>query len=144
MNMSPEILSLSGKDISQIGLNANKGRKIYAYYTEKESGPITYEGLDKIFKLWAEDESAKKANNEIMANAFGCLFGEMLKSEFGFEWMSIKDQYGIEKALMDNKTGSVVFPINSVWKRIEPELDTTAFFKPMHDAIKQHLEKAIS
>ena len=141
MNMSPEIFSLSSKDLTQIGLNASKGRSIYAYHTKKESGPITYEGLDKIFKLWAEDKSEKKPDNEEMANAFGCLFGEMLKAEFGFEWMSIKDQYGTEKALMDNKTGSIIFPINSVWKRIEPELDTTAFFKPMHDAIKEHLEK---
>ena len=140
MSMSPEILSLNSKDISQIGLNANKGRKIYGYYMEKTSSPVTYEGLDKIFKIWAEDKSAKKADNEEIANSFGCLFGEMLKSEFGFEWMSIKDQYGIEKALMDNKTGSIIFPINSVWKRIEPTLDTTDFFKPMHDAIKQHLE----
>ena len=138
--MTPEILSLSSKDISQIGLNANRGRKIYYYYMQKESCPVTYEGLDKIFKIWAEDESPKKADNEGMANAFGCLFGEMLKSEFGFEWMSIKDQYGIEKVLLDNKTGSIVYPINSVWKRIEPTLDTTEFFKPMHDAIKQHLD----
>ena len=140
MNMSPKFLVLSRKDLSLIALNANKGREIYASFTKKDSGPATYEGLDKVFKLWAEDKSSTKVENEEMANAFGCLFGEMLKTEFGFDWQLIEDQYGTEKALIDEKTGSVVYPINTVWKRIEPDLITEPFFKPMHDAIKQHLE----
>ena len=140
MNMQPKFLGLSRKDLSLIALNANKGREIYVSYSDKNSGPTTYDGLDKAFKLWAEDKTLTKINNEEMANAFGCLFGEMLKKEFGFEWQIIEDQLGTEKALVDEKTGSVVYPINSVWKRIEPKLDTEPFFKPMHDAIKQHLE----
>lgn len=140
MNMSPEILSLSRKDLSQIALHANRGREIYASYLKKDSGPVSYENLDKVFKMWAEDKSATKPDNEEIANGFGCLFGEMLKAEFGFEWQLIKDQYGTEKALLDNKTGSIIFPINSVLKRIEPEVDSNAFFKPMHEAIKQHIE----
>lgn len=161
MNMSPKILGLSRKDLSLIALNANKGREIYAAFMKKDSGPVTYEGMDKVFKLWAEakedqnvtpqamgplfgiwndGESDEKDENEVMANAFGCLFGEMLKTEFTFEWQLIEDQLGTEKALIDEKTGSVVYPINSVWKRIEPKVDTEPFFKPMHDAIKKHLE----
>ena len=140
MNMSPKILGLSRKDLSIIALNANKGREIYAAFMKKDSGPVTYEGLDKVFKLWVEDKSVTKVENEEMANAFGCLFGEMLKKDFGFEWQLIEDHLGTEKALIDDKTGSVVYPINTVWKRIEPELSTEPFFKPMHDAIKQHLE----
>lgn len=161
MNMSPKILSLSRKDLSLIALNANKGREIYAAFLKKDSGPVTYEGLDKVFKLWADKKADKKDTNEamgvlfgiwtdsepdgkneneIMADAFGCLFGEMLKKEFGFQWQLIEDSLGTEKALVDDKTGSVVYPINTVWKRIEPELNTEPFFKPMHDAIKQHLE----
>ena len=140
MNMSPKILGLSRKDLSIIALNANKGREIYAAFMKKDSGPVTYEGLDKVFKLWVEDKSVTKVENEEMANAFGCLFGEMLKKDFGFEWQFIEDHLGTEKALIDDKTGSVVYPINTVWKRIEPELSTEPFFKPMHDAIKQHLE----
>ncbi len=161
MNMSPKIIGLNRKDLSLIALNANKGREIYAAFMKKDSGPVTYEGLDKVFKLWADKKSDQKETegamgvlfgiwtdgdsndkdeNEVMANAFGCLFGEMLKSEFGFEWQIIEDHLGTEKALIDDKTGSVVYPINTVWKRIEPELDTEPFFKPMHDAIKKHLE----
>jgi hypothetical protein len=138
--MSPKILGLSRKDLSIIALNANKGREIYAAFMKKDSGPVTYEGLDKVFKLWVEDKSVTKVENEEMANAFGCLFGEMLKKDFGFEWQLIEDHLGTEKALIDEKTGSVVYPINTVWKRIEPDLITEPFFKPMHDAIKQHLE----
>ena len=158
MNMSPKILGLSRKDLSLIALNANKGREIYAAFMKKDSGPVTYEGMDKVFKLWAEAKTDQKVTsqtmgplfgilndgesdeNEVMANAFGCLFGEMLKTEFTFEWQLIEDQLGTEKALIDEKTGSVVYPINSVWKRIEPKVDTEPFFKPMHDAIKKHLE----
>ncbi len=161
MNMQPKFLGLNRKDLSFIALNANKGREIYAAFLKNDSGPVTYEGLDKVFKIWADKKADKKETegamgvlfgiwtdgdsndkdeNEVMANAFGCLFGEMLKKEFGFEWQLIEDQYGTEKALIDDKTGSVVYPINSVWKRIEPKLDTEPFFKPMHDAIKQHME----
>lgn len=140
MNMSPRIIGLGSKELTQIASFTAEGRKIYASYSKSVEGPVNFENLDRAFKAWAEDKSAKKADNEDVANGFGCLFGELLKTEFGFGWQQIEDQYGIEKALVDEKTGSVVFPVNSVWKRIEPKLDTTPFFKPMRDAIKQHLD----
>ncbi len=140
MNMTPRILGLSPKELTKIAANTTKGREIYASYSGMVKGPVNFENLDKVFKAWAEDKSATKAGNEEMANCFGSLFGELLKAEFGFGWQIIEDQFGSEPALVDEVTGSVVYPINSVWKRIEPKLDTTAFFKPMRDAIKQHLD----
>lgn len=137
MNITPKILGLGAKELTKIAANTAKGREIYASYIK---GPASFENLDKVFKAWAEDKSVVKAENEEIANGLGSLFGELLKTEFGFGWQMIEDQYGCEPALVDEKTGSVVFPINSVWKRIEPKVDTEAFFKPMHDAIKKHLE----
>lgn len=140
MNMTPRILGLGKKDLTQIAASTAKGREIYASYSGLVKGPASFENLDMIFKAWAEDKSVTKADNDEMANGFGCLFGELLKAEFGFGWQIIEDQFGSEPALVDEVTGSVVYPINSVWKRIEPKIDTTAFFKPMRDAIKQHLD----
>ena len=140
MNMTPRILGLGKNDLTQIAACTAKGREIYAEYAKAASGPVSFANLDKAFKAWADDKSVTKADNEEVANGFGCLFGELLKAEFGFGWQIIEDQYGTEKAVVDEVTGSVVFPINTVWKRIEPKLDTTAFFQPMHDSIKQHLD----
>lgn len=140
MNNAPKILGLNQKDLTKIASNTAKGREIYASYSSQVKGPASFENLDKAFKAWTEDNSALKAENEEIANGFGCLFGELLKAEFGFGWQMIEDQFGCESALVDEKTGSVVFPINSVWKRIEPKVTPEPFFKPMHDAIKKHLE----
>ena len=140
MNMTPRILGLGKNDLTQIAAFTAKGREIYASYSKAAPGPVSFANLDKAFKAWAEDKSATKADNEEAANGFGCLFGELLKAEFGFGWQIIEDQLGTEKAVVDEVTGSVVFPINTVWKRIEPKLDTTPFFQPMHDSIKQHLD----
>ena len=71
MNMSPKIISLNRKDLSLIALNANKGREIYAAFMKKDSGPVTYEGLDKVFKLWAD----KKSDLKETEGAMGVLFG---------------------------------------------------------------------
>lgn len=45
--------------------------------------------------------------------------------------------------ISDENTGSVVFPINAVWKRIEPTLETGKFFQPMWEAVKNHVEKHV-
>lgn len=139
--MTPRILPLSQKELTSIAAYASNGRSIYTSYSKLTKGPVSFENLDKAFKVWVEDKASTKASNEEIANAFGSLFGELLKAEFGFNWQNIEDQYGTEKALVDEKTGSVIFPINAVWKRIEPEIDTTDFFKPMYEAVKKHIEE---
>lgn len=140
MNITPRIMNLSQKQLTQVSLDAAKGRNICADYAKFTSGPVSYENLDKVFKAWVEDKSTTKASNEEIASGIGCLFGELLKAEFCFGWQMIEDPYGCELALVDENTGSVVYPVNSVWKRIEPKSDTTPFFQPMHDSIKQHLD----
>lgn len=139
--MTPRILPLSQKELASIATYATNGRKIYATYYASDKGPISFENLDKAFKAWAESKDSARTSNDDIANGFGSLFGELLKAEFGFSWQNIEDQYGTEKALVDEKTGSVIFPINAVWKRIEPKIDTTDFFKPMYEAIKKHIEE---
>lgn len=41
--------------------------------------------------------------------------------------------------MIDEKSGSVIFPVNSVLKRLEGEGSQEPFFEMMFEAVKKHL-----
>ena len=53
----------------------------------------------------------------------------------------VDDDFGTEYALVEEITGSIIFPINSVWKRVEPKLNKEDFFVPMWKAIETHIKE---
>lgn len=140
--MNTNISDLSEKDKTWLAISLAKGRELCFSLTGSQQNSVSAEELDKIFMAWASLPEKKRTCNEDAANGLGSLFGELLKTDLGFRWQIVGDRYGTEPALIDEKTGSVVFPINAVWKRIEPTLDTSAFFQPMWEAVKSHVEKA--
>jgi hypothetical protein len=113
------------------------GRKILQKFSQTAKPPVSAELLDQAFSAWIKDTSS--FTHEEIANGLGCLFGDSLQQSFPFSWKIIDDDYGSEPALVDEATGSVIFPVNAVWKRIEPRLLTEAFFQPMFATIEKHL-----
>lgn len=140
--MNPQISDFSEKEKTWLAISIARGREMCLALTGHRHGPVTAENLDRIFQAWAALPEKNRASHEDVANGLGCLFGELLKADFGFVWQMIDDHYGREAAVIDEKTGSVVFPVNTVWKRIEPTLDSKDFFRPMWESVKKHLEKA--
>jgi hypothetical protein len=139
--MQPKICSFSETDKTILAGNLAVGREICLALTGKQQGQPDATMLDKAFQAWVVQPETARVSHKDLANGLGSLFGEIIKKDFGFVWQMITDQYGPEPALIDENTGSVVFPVNAVWKRIEPEIDSKAFFKAMYDSIAGHLNR---
>lgn len=139
--MQPNISDFNERDRTKLAEDLARGRELCLTLAGHQRGPANSAVLDKVFQAWAGQPVDRRASSEDLAHGLGSLFGELLKNDFGFRWQLIEDQYGTEPALVDDNTGSVVFPVNAVWKRIDPEVDRKAFFQPMYDSIASHLEK---
>jgi len=138
--MQTQIHPFSNADRQWLARSLERGRDICTHYSA-ESG-LDAAALDRVFLLWADSSShASEFTSDDIANGLGCLFGELLQRSFSFSWVQVEDEYGREPALLEERTGSIVMPVNAVYKRIEPELQKQSFFAPMWQMITDHLEK---
>lgn len=135
--MSPTITALSDKNNRFIELSIIKGRDICKKQITAQD--FTPKQLDQVFLHWANNQG--NTSTEDIANGLGALFGDMLTKNFKFSWKMVTDDYSTEYALIDDITGSIIFPINALWKRIEPKLNKEDFFVPMWTAIENHLKE---
>ncbi len=137
--MSHQIKELNEKEKTWLALSLATGRKIMQQLFDDSKPAITTKSLDHAFLLWSKNPDS--FTHEEIANGLGCLFAELLREKFPFTWKIVDDDYGSEPALIDEATGSIVFPVNTVWKRIEPELKSEPVFTPMLQAITDHLKQ---
>lgn len=137
--MSHQIKELNEKEKTWLALSMATGRKIMHELTGEAKPAVTAPNLDRVFMLWSKDTA--RFTHEEIANGLGSLFGDLLREHFPFNWKIVDDDYGSEAALIDEATGSIVFPINTVWKRIEPELKNEPVFAPMWQAVADHLKQ---
>ncbi|NCB40261.1 MAG: DUF3806 domain-containing protein [Erysipelotrichia bacterium] len=138
--MNPKITCFNEKEKTAMAINLAKGRELLKQFAVQPNTTADAKLLDEIFSQWANNKQNDFSREDI-ANGLGSLFGELLKNDFGCAWQMIEDRYGSEPAVIHELTGSIVFPINAVWKRIEPELDDKPFFLPMWQAFKEHLAR---
>jgi hypothetical protein len=139
--MQTQIYPFANVDRQWLATSLERGRSICTHYSV-ESG-IDAGVLDRVFALWAGSAArTQDFSNDEVANGLGSLFGELLQRSFKFSWVQVEDDYGREPALLEETTGSIVMPVNAVYKRIEPELQPQPFFLPMWQMIAAHLEKS--
>lgn len=139
--MQTQIHPFSNADRQWLARSLERGRTICTHYSA-ESG-LDAAALDRVFVLWAGSSSqTSEFTADDIASGLGSLFGELLQRSFSFNWVQVEDEYGREPALLEERTGSIVMPVNAVYKRIEPELQKQPFFEPMWQMIAAHLEKS--
>ncbi len=132
------ITDFSSDDLSFAVFQANEGKKLIEGWGNV-SGLSAANLLDKAFITIIKNGKNKNYSNEDIANRFGYLFGELLSDNFSFSWKYVEDEYGKEPALIESQTGSIIFPINAVWKRLEPELIIEPFFANIYESLKKHI-----
>lgn len=132
------ITDFSSDDLSFAVSQANEGKNIIEGWGNV-SGLSAANLLDNAFIALVKSEKYKRYSNEDVANRFGYLFGELLRDNFSFSWKYVEDEYGREPALIEDKSGSIIFPINAVWKRLEPELILEPFFGNIYESLKKHI-----
>jgi hypothetical protein len=136
--MNPKIFELSPTDKKQVEANAQAGFALCQRIL-KTNDPINFAKLDKAFAALARDSSLSNLSMGELANELGCAFATLLQADLALSWFNISDHHGQEKALICDKTQSVIFPINAVLKRLEPEINPEPFFEAMSQTIKKHI-----
>lgn len=99
-----------------------------------QGSTLDEEEMDGVFSAWMADESPE-VDADLVADALGAAFGELLVHRHGFRWGVIEDQYGAENAVRHQRGDTTAFPRASVMKRIESRQPT--FFREVY-AIAVH------
>ncbi len=104
------------------------GRELLSYYANESV--VNPQNLDKAFQKWKQDHTENRAPDEIVANGLGTLFGDYIVEHKICRWAIVTDKLGTELAIISS-TGSEVYPINTIWKRIDPSDSDISFFEPI-------------
>lgn len=131
-NQERKIRELNPKDIEWLDRSNKIGYDVLDWYNKnKELNPRT---LDTAFKKWKSDKTDNKAPENIVAVGLGSLFGKYIKDHKKCRWVVVTDSFGTDFSLI-NETGSEVYPINSVWKRMDPNNKDINFFEPIWTSV---------
>ncbi|TGK96257.1 DUF3806 domain-containing protein [Leptospira brenneri] len=127
-----KIRELNPKDSEWLERSNKIGYDILDWYNKnKELNPGT---LDSAFQKWKSDKTDNKAPENLVAVGLGSLFGKYIKDHKRCRWVVVTDSFGTDFALL-NETGSELYPINSVWKRIDSSNQDISFFEPIWTSV---------
>jgi Domain of unknown function (DUF3806) len=93
--------------------NLKNARKLKEDYWEK---PMPQEKefmphvLDEVFGQWLTDTSKTKKDANFVVNSFGAAFGQYLVDNYGMKWIIVKDDYGIDYAVIHKKWNIIAYP----------------------------------
>jgi hypothetical protein len=79
------------------------------------------------------DEEAFESSDGYELQALGVVFGDVLAMEFGYRWVAFTDELGRSRAAQHPESGSIVFPVTVISRRVERgvEVDVTALFESL-------------
>jgi hypothetical protein len=99
-------------------------------------GDFDPEELDRVFSRWMADDG-QKPRSEVVANALGAAFGNLLVDQLGFRCVMLTDQYGTNRVVRHAIGDTANCPTQSIMRRIEE--GTPEFFQSLHAGIVSYL-----
>lgn len=132
MSKEKLITEITTSDQELMLKNLQFGLDIMGWYINTTK--VTLENLDMAFKAWKQDYTENRAPDHIVANGLGILFGNYILQHKQIRWVNIFNDFETELALLSPE-GNEVYPISSVWKRIDPENEEMSFFEPIYTLV---------
>jgi hypothetical protein len=127
--MDQTIREITPDDAVWIAGQVSLAGRIAEHYQER--GNLDPIALDRVFNAWKDDQTTDKPPDQEIAQGLGCAFGDFLVRNHGVRWVVVTDSFGTELTVL-SKTGWQTYPINSVWKRIDPANLDLAIFEPIY------------
>ena len=138
-NQKSQLRDLTKEEKEFINKNIELGKKIANSFCVEEIAN-ELKKLDVIFKKNLDCKS--DFSDDEIASGLGVLFGEIMREQLSMEWQMITDEYGTDYCLIHKKTNTMIFPISTVYKRVESgEYD---FFWDIYQIVKKHIEEGIA
>lgn len=122
------VRSLNATDLAWLAQANDVGLKVLASYVR--TSEVTPKNLDTAFANWKGDGTSQRAPAKDVAQGLGVLFGNLVVRRKKAEWAVVTDSYGTEIAVR-SAAGGELFPVNTVWKRVDPKNLDMKFFEPI-------------
>jgi hypothetical protein len=135
LNAAQEVRELSKQDHLWLEQARSNGFQVLKRY--EGTVEVTPSTLDRAFQKWKQDTSAGRASNEAVAQGLGVLFGDFVVMKQGSRWAIVTDSFGTDLAVVSSRN-TQIYPINAVWKRIDPSNEDMAFFEPIWSGVLEH------
>lgn len=126
------VKELELRDKQWISKTEKLGLEVLGFYAG--TSDVTPNSLDVAFRKWKSDKTRDRAPDNVVATGLGVLFGNYIVKRKDCRWVVVTDKFGTELALRA-PNGSEVYPINAVWKRIDPENEDVNFFEPIWTSV---------
>ena len=133
-----QIREISDDDREWIGVSLALAQRISAHYGMAEDNAVEPHQLDVLFQKWKADTSPGKPTDQEVATGLGCALGQYLTDRVYGRWIVATDSFGTMIAVQSTSTGWLLFPIDAVWKRIDPHNGESSFFEPIASAFTEH------
>lgn len=134
-NTAQEIREISEQDQVWLEQARSNGLKVLKRY--ENTTEINPSSLDRAFQKWKQDTSVGRSSNEAVAQGLGVLFGDFVILKQGSRWAVVTDSFGTDLAVVSSRN-TQIYPINAVWKRIDPSNEDMAFFEPIWSGVLEH------
>jgi hypothetical protein len=123
------IKEINETDKQWLSKSESIGYEVLSRYAN--TNEVTPDNLDKAFQAWKMDTSEDRVPDSVIASGLGVLFGNYIIKNKNAKWMVVNDSYGTEIAVI-SANGYETYPVNAVWKRIEPNNEELKFFEPIY------------
>jgi hypothetical protein len=123
------IKEINETDKQWLIMSESIGYEVLSKYAN--TNEVTPDNLDKAFQAWKMDTSEDRVPDSVIASGLGVLFGNYIIKNKNAKWMVVNDSYGTEIAVI-SANGYETYPVNAVWKRIEPNNEELKFFEPIY------------
>jgi len=133
-NSKREIRPLQSSDVEWLAKADEVGRKVLKHYAQ--TAEVTPKTLDSAFRNWKADKGPKRAPDRVIAEGLGALFGNYVVKRKVASWAVVTDSFGTDLAVR-SPAGRELYPISSVWKRIDPKDGDINFFEPIWTLIAE-------
>ncbi|WP_431274675.1 DUF3806 domain-containing protein [Variovorax ureilyticus] len=115
-------------EVAWLANASDVGLRVLAFYAN--TSEVTPRNLDAAFTSWKSDRSSRRAPDQVVAEGLGTVFGNLVVKHKQADWAVVTDSFGTELAVRSS-TGKELYPISSVWKRIDPKDGDINLFEPM-------------
>jgi hypothetical protein len=113
-------------------------REIVTLHQGSEAQVVEPRLLDRAFASWLNGKTLSRTSPQEIANALGAAFGDYLVRTLDMRWVVATDENGTAFALRHEAGETMVFPVQSVLKRIETR--QSGFFFDIARVVKSRLE----
>lgn len=122
------VRELNGEEQQWLEQSVHVGLEVLAYYADTED--VSPTSLDVAFRNWKSDATESRAPDTVVASGLGVLFGNYIVARKDSSWVVVSDSFGTDLAIRSPE-GQEMYPITSVWKRIDPDSGDINFFEPI-------------